>query len=68
MEKFPTSPDGTDWGMWGDKPNEQWDGVRFTALLEHGCRFVMESEKSDSSDFTVYVNKGSELARALKEN
>lgn len=40
LQEFPTSPDGTDWGMWGDKPEEQWDGVYFTALLEHRCRLL----------------------------
>lgn len=31
---FPTSPDGTDWGIYGDTPWEQWQGVRFEAVQE----------------------------------
>ena len=29
--KFPTSPDGTDWGIYGDTLKEQWLGVWFEA-------------------------------------
>ncbi len=28
---LPTSPDGTDWGIYGDTPKEQWLGVWFEA-------------------------------------
>ena len=28
---FPTSPDGTDWGIYGDTLREQWLGVWFEA-------------------------------------
>ncbi len=29
--ELPTSPDGTDWGIYGDTPNEQWKGIMFEA-------------------------------------
>ena len=28
---FPTSPDGTDWGIYGDALQEQWRGIWFEA-------------------------------------
>ncbi len=31
---FPTSPDGTDWGIFGDTPREQWEGMEMEAQLE----------------------------------
>jgi hypothetical protein len=31
LSKLPTSPDGTDWGIYGDTPREQWNGVLFEA-------------------------------------
>lgn len=31
---FPTSPDGTDWGIFGDTPREQWEGMEMEAYLE----------------------------------
>ncbi len=31
---LPTSPDGTDWGIFGDTPREQWTGMEMDAQLE----------------------------------
>ncbi len=31
---LPTSPDGTDWGIYGDSPREQWNGMEHEAQLE----------------------------------
>ena len=38
---YPTSPDGTDWGIYGDTKKEQWLGVWFeasdyNAVRKHG--------------------------------
>ncbi len=30
---FPNSPDGTDWGIYGETPKEQWEGVEFEAYV-----------------------------------
>ena len=34
--KFPTSPDGTSWGSYGDSLAEQWNGVEAEAYREDG--------------------------------
>ncbi len=34
LSKLPTSPDGTDWGIYGDTPSEQWAGVLMAAEME----------------------------------
>jgi hypothetical protein len=34
MDKFPTSPDGTDWSIFGDTPAEQWHGMIQDAEIE----------------------------------
>lgn len=34
LSKLPTSPDGTDWGIYGDTPREQWAGVLLEAETE----------------------------------
>ena len=44
---LPTSPDGTDWGIYGDTPAEQWNGIQYEA----------EREDEDRS-FTVCENCG----------
>ena len=36
---FPTSPDGTDWGFYGDTLREQWHGVWFEARVGMAERF-----------------------------
>ena len=33
-QELPTSPDGTDWGIYGDSAKEQWQGMIHEALLE----------------------------------
>lgn len=33
-EIYPTSPDDTNWFIYGDSPKEQWDGVLHEAELE----------------------------------
>ncbi len=38
LSKLPTSPDGTDWYIYGDTPSEQWNGVILEALVENGER------------------------------
>ena len=34
----PTSPDGTDWGIYGESPREQWNGVEWEAYHEQEGR------------------------------
>ncbi len=38
--ELPTSPDGTDWGIYGDTAVEQWAGVMLEASMENLLRAV----------------------------
>jgi hypothetical protein len=47
IAEYPTSPDGTDWGIYGETPQEQWNGVEFEAytedrapLFQHGYKTI----------------------------
>jgi len=44
-EHLPTSPDNTDWGIYGESAREQWEGVHFEAEMED----LQWDERHDSS-------------------
>ena len=43
---LPTSPDGTDWGIYGDSPQEQWLGVWFEAADFNALRPYVRADFS----------------------
>lgn len=47
---FPTSPDGTDWSLYGDSSKEQWDGVWHEAFVEEDFRNIITDIKETLID------------------